>query len=289
MNTSLKEKLSRAGFASNASYEHIVQCFLEAPNECLRCLNVDGDNGRHKTAFAYALAEVLNNQHILYFEFGLDVPVQPTFVRVVDGEEIVAEPPVAELDKIINEACALSEAEKTVLVLDQLQLADFRQHIRIQSLAKTAVWAYADVTCYANKDNLQLYLVSDGGLSSMLQQVSFRVWLPQRNQAIRHLRSTEVGLAESCDIWLEKLIVLMDELNVSPTLAEYKQLAYDIDTFVHTDYQLKESIIGRIEAVDYARLNSQVFNEVLSSFMRIYENSLYIQESIEIKADLGSL
>ena len=289
MSASLKEKLSQAGFESNASYEHVVQCFLASPNEYLRCLNVDGDNGRHKTAFAYALAHALESQHVLYFEFGLDTPVSPTFVRIVEGEELVAEPPVAELDKIINEACALSEAEKTVLILDQLQLADFKQHIRIQAFAKTAVWTYADVTCYANKDNLQLYLVSDGGLSSMLQQVSFRIWLPQQDQSIRQLRSVDVGLPESCDPWLEKLLILMDVLNVSPSLTEYKQLAYDIDAFVRTDYQLKESIMGRVKAVDHVQLNSPAVNEAVSGFMRVYENSLYIQESIEIKADLGNL
>jgi len=289
MNISLKDKLAQGGFEANVSYDHVVKCFLNTPNEYVRCLDVDGDCGRHKTAFAYALAQALGNKHVLYFEFGLDSPVLPSLVRVVDGEEVIAEPPVAELDKMLNEICALSEAESTVLILDQLQQADFKQHIRLQAFMKSAVWQYGEISCYANKDNLQLYLVSDGGLSSMLQQVSFRVWLPQQDQAITNIRSMDVGLPKSCDIWLAQLIDLMNVLEVTPSLTEYQYLAYEIEAFVRTDHQLKASIMGRVKGVDYLRLNSQIFTEAIAVFMRSYENSLYVQETIEIKADLSNL
>ncbi len=284
----LKEKLLKAGFDSNASYDHVVKCFLETPNDNLRCLGVDGDEGRHKTVFAHALAQALGNQHILYFEYGLDEPSMPTFVKV-DEEGVVAEPPVAELDKIMSEACALSEAESTAIILDQLQLAEFKQHIRLQSFIKTAMWTYADVTCYANKDNLQVYLISEDGLSPILQRLSFRIWLPKRDQAIRCLRSTDVDLSASSNAWLKKLIALMDALNVSPSMAEYKRLAYDIEMFVRTRHQLKESIMGRIKGVEYDCLHSEDFDEAALDFMNTFENSLYIQESIEIKSDLGNL
>jgi hypothetical protein len=46
------------------------------------------------------------------------------------------EPPIDPLDDIVSHACALSEAEVVVLILDQLQVADFREHIRIHRLVR---------------------------------------------------------------------------------------------------------------------------------------------------------
>jgi len=81
----------------------------------------------------------------------------------------------------------------------------------------------------------------------------------------------------------------MNVLEVTPSLSEYQHLAYDIDVFVRTEHQLKESIMGRVKGVDYARLNAQVFGEAVAAFMRSYESNLYVQETIVIKADLSNL
>ena len=285
---SLKEKLAEFGFESNESFDHVVQCFLESPNKAIRCLNIDGDTGRHKTAFAYALAHALGHPHVLYYEFGIDEPAQPRLIRVVEGEEVEAEAPVSPLDKLLNEACALSEAEKTVLILDQLQLADFKQHLRLLDFSKSSVWCYGDVSCYANQDNLTIYMVSDGGLSPVLQQISFRLWLPVKDKPIDHLQAEELGLSESCNAWLPQLVTLMQKLDVSPTMSEYAALAYDVECFVCTEQQLRESIMGRVKSVDYGRLNSESLKEALSLFMKCYEDSLDIQESIEISGEINS-
>ncbi len=285
---SLKEKLAEFGFESNESFDHVVQCFLESPNKAIRCLNIDGDTGRHKTAFAYALAHALGHPHVLYYEFGIDEPAQPQLIRVVEGEEVEAEAPVSPLDKLLNEACALSEAEKTVLILDQLQLADFKQHLRLLDFSKSSVWCYGDVSCYANRDNLTIYMVSDGGLSPVLQQISFRLWLPVKDKPIDHLQAEELGLSESCNAWLPQLVTLMQKLDVSPTMSEYAALAYDVECFVCTEQQLRESIMGRVKSVDYGRLNSEPLKEALSLFMKCYEDSLDIQESIEISGEINS-
>ena len=285
---SLKEKLAEFGFESNESFDHVVQCFLESPNKAIRCLNIDGDTGRHKTAFAYALAHALGHPHVLYYEFGIDEPAQPQLIRVVEGEEVEAEAPVSPLDKLLNEACALSEAEKTVLILDQLQLADFKQHLRLLDFSKSSVWRYGDVSCYANRDNLTIYMVSDGGLSPVLQQISFRLWLPVKDKPIDYLQAEELGLSESCNAWLPQLVILMQKLDVSPTMSEYAALAYDVECFVCTEQQLRESIMGRVKSVDYGRLNSEPLKEALSLFMKCYEDSLDIQESIEISGEINS-
>ena len=285
---SLKEKLAEFGYESNESFDHVVQCFLESPNKAIRCLNIDGDAGRHKTAFAYALAHALGYPHVLYYEFGIEESDRPSLIRVVEGEEVEVEAPVLPLDKLLNEACALSEAEKTVLILDQLQLADFKQHLRLFDFSKTSVWCYSDVSCYANRDNLTIYMISDGGLSPVLQQISFRVWLPVKGKPVEYLQAAELGLPDTCNTWLPRLVSLMQKLDVSPTMSEYAALAYDVEHFVCTEQQLRDSIMGRVSSVDYDRLNSAPLTEAVFQFMKDYGDSLQIQESIEISGEVNS-
>lgn len=283
---SLKEKLTEFGFESNESYEHVVKCFLDAPNKYVRFLNIDGDDGRHKTVFAYALAQALGSAHVHYYEFGIDEPVQPQIVRVVNDEEQVSEPVIASLDRALNEVCALSEAEKVVLILDQLQFAEYKQHIRLAEFAKDAEWNYGDVKCYANKENLRVFLVSDDGVSAMLQQYSFRIWLPKIGVAIKVLNPADFGLDESDTAWLALLVKLMDELNVSPLFSEYKKLIYDIEAYICNENQLMESILGRVSNIYYSQLNSDKLKLLLKSVMQSYENNLKIDESIEMEGDL---
>ena len=53
---SLRTRMARHGFESNDDYELQMRCFLEQPVSHLRCLNIEGDLPRRKTAFAQALA-----------------------------------------------------------------------------------------------------------------------------------------------------------------------------------------------------------------------------------------
>ena len=108
----LKQQLAEYGFESRDNYDFAIQCFLNNPTENIRCLYVDGDPGRRKTAFAHALGQALNYDHVLYYEFGVEKPA-PQIIRMHEGEEVSDEPPTDPFDRIMTEACALSEAETT--------------------------------------------------------------------------------------------------------------------------------------------------------------------------------
>ena len=279
----LKQRLAEYGFESRESYDYAIQCFLNNPAEHIRCLNVDGDPGRRKTAFAHALAQALNYDHVLYFEFGVDRP-QPQVVRLQDGEDMPEEPPTQPFDRVMTEACALSEADKTVLILDQLHKADFQQHIRLYEFTKNKVWTYSDARFYANPQNLLIFLVSGEGLYHSLQQNSYRIWIRARTDQLNTLQPEELGLDEASREWLEPLQTLLTELGLAPTLTEYRKLAYDIQQFVRSEEQLKTSIFGWLENVDRNRLNSSALQAPLGRVMQAIEDSLGIQEEIELSS-----
>jgi hypothetical protein len=279
----LKQQLAEYGFESRDSYDYAIQSFLNNPSENIRCLHVDGDPGRRKTAFAHALGQALNFDHVLYFEFGVDRP-PPQLVRVQDGEEVAEEPPTLPFDRIMTEACALSEADKTVLILDQLHKAEFMQHIRLYEFTKNKVWTYSDAKFYANQQNLLIFLISAEDLYHSLQQSSFRVWVRALAEDVDGVQPDDLGLDEGCREWLDPLNGLLAELGVSPSLTEYRKLAYDIQTLVRSEEQLKTSIFGWVENVDRTRLHSQAIQSSLARVMRAIENGLGIQEEIELSS-----
>ena len=131
---SLQEKMAEFGFESNDCYEYHVRCLLNSEVRGLRCLNIEGDSDRRMTAFANALSYALEYPNILYYDFTekIDVPV------LVEAQEDRGgiEAPIAPLDRVVSEACAFSEGEETILILDQLQAADFKDHIRIYQFVK---------------------------------------------------------------------------------------------------------------------------------------------------------
>lgn len=280
----LKQRLAEYGFESRESYDYAIQCFLNSPGDTIRCLNVDGDPGRRKTAFAHALGQALDYQHVLYFEFGVEKP-QPQVVRLQEGEELPEEPPTQPFDRVMTEACALSEADTTVLILDQLHKADFQQHIRLYEFTKNKVWTYSDARFYANSQNLLIFLISGETLYHSLQQNSYRIWIRALPEQLSSLQPEELGLDDSCQEWLEPLHRLLADLGVAPTVTEYRKLAYDIQQFVRSEEQLKTSIFGWVENVDRNRLNSNALREPVSAVMRAIEASLGIQEEIELSSE----
>ena len=280
----LKHSLAEYGFESRESYDYAIQRFLDSPGSNIRCLNVDGDPGRRKTAFAHALAQAMKVSHVLYYEFGADAPA-PQVVRIVDNDEVPEEPPTEPFDRVMTEACALSEAESTILVLDQLHLAKFQQHIRLYEFIKTRVWAYSDVEFHANEANLMLFLVSNEPLYHSLQTASFRVWIGAVADGNDRLLPEELGLDAGCQDWLDSLNELFQELGVSPTISEYRHLAYDIEHSVRTEEQLKTSLFGWIENIDRNRLNSRALEPYLAKVMRAIDDTLSIQEEIELSSE----
>ena len=279
----LKDQLTEYGFESRENYDYEIQCLLNNPTEHIRCLNVDGDPGRRKTAFAHALAQALGHQHVLYYEFGAEKP-QPQVVRVHEGEALPEEPPTQPFDRAMTEACALSEAEKTILILDQLHKAEFQQHLRLYEFTKSRVWSYSDVQFYANQANLMIFLVSAEPLYHSLQQISFRVWVNALSESTERLQPDDLGLDESSRQWLEPMNELMVELGLAPTISEYRKLAYDVEQGVRTEQQLKASIFGWIEGVDRSRLCSRSVYPYLEKVMQAIESGLGIREEIELSS-----
>lgn len=285
--SSLTQKLVEYGFESRESYDYAIHCLLENPVDGIRCLNVDGDPGRRKTAFAHALAQALGYEHVLYYEFGVEKPV-PQVIHVREGEELPEEPPTQPFDRIMTEACALSEAEKTILILDQMHKAEFQQHIRLYEFTRKKIWSYSDVQFHANDSNLMIFLISSENLYHSLQQNSFRVWISAESSGAGVIQPQDLGLDESCQEWLKPLNVLLKELGLSPSISEYKKLAYDIDSHVRSEEELKISIFGWLENVDRARLYSRSIEPYITNLMRAIEAGLGIQEEIELSTDNSS-
>lgn len=279
----LKQKLAEYGFEARENYDYAVQCFLNSPNQNIPCLNVEGSPGRRKTAFAYALGQVMDVNHLLYFEFGVEQPVAQN-IRIIDGEEIPEEPPTRPFDRIMTEACTLSEAESTILILDHLHLADFKQHLRLYEFIKNRVWAYSDVSFQANQKNLKIFLISSELLYHSLQQVSFKLWISEEQGVDDCIQPFDLDLDESCREWLEPLNKLLTELGLTPTISEYKKLAHDIEQYVKTPNQLRISIFGWVEGVDRTRLFSKTLESYIFDVIKVIEANLSIQEEIEISS-----
>ena len=280
----LKQPLAEYGFEARENYDYAVQCFLNNPNLNIACLNVDGDPGRRKTAFAHALAQVMEVNHLLYFEFGIE-KTEKQVIRMVEGEEVIEETSIRPFDRIMTEACTLSEAESTILILDHLHLAEFKQHIRLYEFIKSHVWSYSDVSFQANFKNLQVFILSSEPLYHSLQQVSFRIWISAEQGSFDTIQPADLELDESCRDWLDPLNELLTELGLTPMVSEYKKLAYDIDQFVRTPDQLRTSLFGWIEGVDRNRLHSPAAEIYILSVIKVIEANLSIQEEIELSSE----
>ena len=261
---SLRQKLAEHGFLSNEDYAYPVRCLLAAHTDHLRCLNVTGEAGRRKTAFAHALTHALDFEHVLYHEFS-EAPEQPQPVRVpppLEDEEQPGEPPVNELDRIVSEACALSEGERTALILDQLHKAPFRQHLRLTEFIQTQLWSYADITLKAHPQNLLLVLLSDEPLYHTLQHLSFNLWVDSGHPPEEPITPATLGLAENARGMLEALHGIFEQLNVSPTADEYRRVVHDVHVNIHSLAHLKTSIYGWVEGVDRRHLTSEYMQQV---------------------------
>ncbi len=281
--TPLKSRMSQYGFTSSESYDHAVQCFVSNPTNAIRCLHIDGDSGRRRTAFAHALANALDASQIIYYEFGKDKPV-PQIIRIQEGEEIVEEPPIDALDRVLTEACAQSEAEQTVLILDQLHKTQFLNHIRLFEFIQTGLWQYSDVQFQANLQNLSLYIISSEPLYHSLQSCSFRLWVSETNRQIVEVSAADLGLDESSCAWLPAMQALLKKLKLAPTLEEFRRLAFDVHNYVHNKQHLKTSLFGWIENIDRDVLESEELQFFLDEVLDAVLSCKGDQEEIEISA-----
>ena len=254
---SLRETMARNGFESNDDYEFQVRCLLHGPADGIRTLSIEGDGGRRKTAFATALAHSLERDHVLYHDFADTSPALPEVTLPASEDEYGRkEAPIEPLDDIVSHACALSEAESVVLILDQLQMADFREHIRIHRLVRDRRWQMGDAAFDANARHLLLFLISEEPLYHSLQRASFRVWVNRISERRIVYRPAEFGLASDAVPLFAALADLFRDLEATPTRSELEQLLHDLTHHVQTESHLRHALFGRCEGMPRERLYS---------------------------------
>lgn len=251
---SLRKKLAAHGFESNDDYEFALRCLMEADLRHLRVLHVDGAAGRRKTAFANALARALEFPRILYHDFSAEeVAAPPIPVLLEDGTLAPAEAGASAFDRAVTEACAYSEAEPTMLILDQLQSADFAEHIRLYQFAMTLDWHGAAGSVRANPRHLLLVLISEQPLYHSLAKVTYRVWTDAQ-RAYLDYRPEDYGLGKDAQTLFAALAAVFEGVGASPTPTEFERLLRDLLQRVRSEDQLRQALFGWTEGVDRARL-----------------------------------
>jgi hypothetical protein len=179
---------------------------------------------------------------------------------------------------VVSEACAFSEAEGTILILDQLQAADFREHIRIYKLLTRARWTFRDAVYYANDQHLLVFLISEEPLYHSLQKHSFRVWVNRVSHRQIPYQPADFGLDAEAGELMERLAELFEALGTAPTRSEYGRLLHDIHRHVRTADGLRHSIYGWTEGVDRELLYSPDVEAPVQAVVRALEHYVGIEE-----------
>lgn len=251
---SLRKQLAAHGFESNDDYEFALRSLFDAELAHLRVLHVDGAAGRRKTAFANALAHALEYPHVLYHDFSHEAPPPPLQqVLLEDGSLGAPEPGATPFDRAVTEACAYSEGARTVLILDQLQAAEFAQHIQLYQFATTREWTGVAGTVRANPRHLLVLLISEQPLYHSLARISYRIWTDAQ-RAYLDYRPEDYGLGPDAEPLFAALGGVFQAAGVSPTPGEFNHLLQDLMQRVRSEDQLRQSLFGWTEGVDRARL-----------------------------------
>jgi hypothetical protein len=282
---SLREKMAQHGFESNDDYEFQVRCLLEGPVRTLRTLNIEGDGERRKSAFATALARALDFPHVLYLDFTETHPPLPEVILPPTRDEMGREEsPIEPLDQVVSEACAQSEGEPTVLILDQLQAADFREHIRIHRLIADCFWEVRGGRYYANPRHLLLFLISESPLYHALQKASFRVWVGRVSERPVDYRPADFGLGAAALPLFAALTTLFQTLGMAPTRSEFEHIIQDLQLHVRTAEHLQLSLYGRAEGVTRESLAQPALVEPLRAVVAAAQQ-LLLCDHIELRGE----
>ena len=270
--SSLREKLALNGFESNESYDFQIRCLLSYKPELVRALNIESDGVRRATAFATALAHSLDGEQIVYHDFTQENDPLPTVTRPESKDEDGnQEPPIDAFDRTMSDACAFSEGSQTIVILDQLHAADFREHIRIYKFIKKREWTYRDASFYANANNLLLFLISTEPLYHSLQKASFRIWISKASLGNKRFKPAEFGLGPDAELVMQRMGDLFTHLGVQPTFSEYARLLHDIQQNVRTAQELCYSVYGWTEGIDRELLYAPQTLELVNNIMPTLE------------------
>lgn len=271
----LRERMAEHGFESNDDYVFPIRCLLESPTTALRALNIEGDSDRRKTAFATALAGALG-WHVLYHDFSEQSPPLPEVILPPSRDELGREePPIDRLDQVVSEACAYSEGVTTALILDQLQMADFREHLRLHRLICDRSWTFRGARFYANASNLLVLLISEEPLFHSLQRVSFRVWVGRASARQIDYQPSDFGLAETARPLFAALRELFQHLGTGPTRSELARVLHAIAHQVRGADDLVHGLYGWTEGLDRQRLLEPATRPLLE---RVVESALTWQD-----------
>lgn len=253
---SLRKKLAEFGFESNDDYDHALRCLFGQPPTQLRVLHVDGLAGRRKTAFAQALGRALEYPHILYHDFSAPEAETPAVPIVLDDGSLgVPESAPSGFERVMTEACAYSEAATTLLILDQLQLAHFKDQTRLYHFVMTREWHGSAGMTSANARNIVLALISEQALYHSLAKCSYRVWTDAQ-RAFLDYRPAEYGLGPEAQGLFAALAGVFAGLEAAPTPSEFAHVLDDLLQHARSEEQIRQSLFGRIENLDRPRLYS---------------------------------
>ena len=277
----LRRRLADFGFESNDDFEFPLRALFAARMEHVRCLHVDGESGRRKTAFANALARALDYPRILYHDFTTpEPPPAPIVISSEDPEK--AEPveaPLTAFERAVTEACAFSEAERAILILDQLQVADFRDQTRLYHFVRSGEWPAAQGQVKANAKSLLVVLVSEAPLYHSLAKVSYRVWTDASAGRFDY-RPEDFGLGADARELFAALAELFGLLDATPTPTELERIAADLLHQVRTDDQLRHTVFGWMEHVDRDRLFAAALVPAVRKVMTALDALIGLEEVV---------
>lgn len=278
---SLRQKMAQFGFEANDDYGFQIHCLLNSPLSGIRCLNLEGEAPRLRTAFASALALALEYPNSLYHDFSQRQPPPPRVKLPAGCDELGREEPdIDPFDDLMSQACALSEAEATIVILDQLQVADFREHIRIARFLEDHYWHIGDASYYANQLYLLVVLISERSLYHSLRKASYRLWVNSRSERRIRYQPQDFGLGPEALETLGLLDALFESLGVSPTKTEYERLLYDLRLHVRNLEELRQSLYAWVEGMDRAALRAERMDGQLRELIRAIPGLAGVDEVI---------
>ncbi len=285
---SLRQRLAEHGFESNEDHEFALRCLMAAPPGQLRLLNVCGDNGRRKTAFAHALGQAWEFPFVLYHDFS-DVPrpVPTVIVQADDEDGGSIELPMPAFDRTMIEACALSEGARVICILDQLQCSEFREHLRLYRFTQTREWTAVQGSATANAKHLLLVLISEQPLYTSLQKASFRIWTDPHAGSFC-FEPEDFGCGDEVIPLFRALALLFDALEALPTASEFAYLLADLRDQVRTPEQLRVALYGRVEAIQAATLRELQLAEYIDLVVRAVHEWHGVLEITLDSANLGT-
>ncbi|MCK7592871.1 hypothetical protein [Pseudomarimonas salicorniae] len=272
---SLRKRLAEYGFESNDDYDFALRCLFEAELGHLRVLHVDGSAGRRKTAFAHALGHALAYDHVLYHDFSRPEPPPParSLSLVEEAAGGPPEPALGAFERVVTEACAYSEAARTLLILDQLQAAPFADHLRLVGFVEDGEWSAGNASVHANPRNFLLALISEEPIYHSLARRSYRVWT-NAERAYLAYRAEDFGLPTEAQPLLAALAEVFTAIDASPTPRELSRLLDDLLHRVRSEEQLRQSIFGWTEGIDRESLIAPALNPLFQQALDALEQLL---------------